>query len=763
VDIAMIRFSKLRLAAVFALATIVAGSPASAQTTDWKYDKLNDLLQRRFSVPGAAPTPSRPEPNQGTRSLQQIAPEQQEQKYHQLEKEDQGRASPRPLLRGQAADTTVAPTERTRGFRAATRSPALAAGAVQPVEQVPVAKPNSYVIQLKPDTTGAQLDALLAKYKLRIVSDELIKLGSLIVEQAAAPEEANRARSFNKIEDVLEPKIIRDLRREPAVKEAFVNSVVGPKWVPKPVATQVPIGDKIYKWRWGKADAADGNWGLKQLRMPTVWAILKSWQAKHTGAVSPVVGIIDSGFGKNDDIDFTLALDTPLARALPGAPPCDAGHGTHVAGIVGAKFDNAVGIDGAAPNVGLEVVGVKADFVLERPLNPGSSPAEAEEIIVDTVLMQFTDVMKTATKYVVANLSDTSRLRVVNLSLAYNWYRILGKKNPADNRALQRHIASEAALFKTLAELAQERILFVVAAGNDSRGWDVPLEAKWASSIAWAGTHEAPQSKPSPNILVVEAYDRDGKRADFSNRGGHVAAPGVEIMSTALSQSGHDFALCSGTSQAAPHVAAIAALLFEIAPDKKPGEIADIIKKTALPSGQKYAAAQLDPLEAVLESAPDALGMLADLSGDGAVDKKDLMAFKDRMDSLRLVAAADQPMHSLAASTEPSGPADRDGDGVPDGGQVWWPRADLNGSGLASFEAADLRPVCKAMRTDLDIIKLAWQDQAQSFDQAVAELQLTNPSAMAAATPAGPTTVRVRSAQTRSLVDTRGGPCAAAN
>ncbi len=358
--------------------------------------------------------------------------------------------------------------------------------------------------------------------------------------------------------------------------------------------------------------------------------------------------MIDSGFGRNEDVDFKPVLDTALTPALPGASPCSAGHGTHVAGIIGAKFDNSFGIDGAAPNVGLEVVNVKADYVLERPQAPASSPAEAEENSVDTVLMLYTDVLKTATKYIVPNLNDASRLRVINLSLAYNWYAILGKKNPADNRALQRHISSEAALFKTLAELAQDKILFVVAAGNNSRGWDVPLEAKWASSIAWAGTHEAPNSKPSPNILVVEAYDRDGKRADFSNRGGHIAAPGVEIMSTALTPSGKDFALCSGTSQAAPYVAAIAALLFELEPDKKPSQIAEILKTSARPSGQKYAAGQLDPLEALLESSPDALSVLADLNGDGVVDKKDLLAFRDEMDAMQMVASADKPGMRIA-------------------------------------------------------------------------------------------------------------------
>ena len=230
----MIRHSTLKLAALCMLAVVTAGSLASAQTPEWKDDKLNDMLQRKFSAPGdGLAAPSRPK-SPTTRGFQEIAPAQQQQKYHQLRKEGLSGGSPRPLFRGEVASTNVRTALRTRGLRDLPCWPRSATE--KPVDQVPVAKPNSYVIQLKPDTTGPQLDALLAKYRLRVVSDELIKLGSIVVEQSIASADTNRARSYSKIEDILEPRIIRDLRREPVVKEAIVNTVVGPKWVPKPVA-----------------------------------------------------------------------------------------------------------------------------------------------------------------------------------------------------------------------------------------------------------------------------------------------------------------------------------------------------------------------------------------------------------------------------------------------------------------------------------------------------------------------------------------------
>jgi len=741
----MISGARVRLPAVFAIAAVMAASSAAAQPAEWRYDRLNDALQQRYSQTPAgeeiAPPPAAGDSGAATRGLQPIAPEQRARKYHQLKKDDGTGRSPQASL-PQAATAELAGSPRTR-TRSLIRTPEPAA-VIDTAQPVPVAKPNSYVIQLKPETTGEQLDALLAKYKLRVVSDELLKIGSIIVEQSAPSQRTSQARSFNKIEDILEPKIIRDLRKERAVKEAFVNAVVAPKWLPKPVTTQVLSESSTYHWRWGKTDVADGNWGLKYLRLPAVWSIVKSHRAKNPDKGSPVIGVIDVGFGKHDDLDFKAMLDTPIAQPLAGASPCSVGHGTHVAGVAGSKFDNDFGIDGAAPDIGIEVVGVKADFALEGP--------EAQATSVDSVLMLYTDVLKTATKYVVPNLGEASRLRVVNLSLAYNWYNILGKKNPADNRILQRHISSEAALFKTLAELAQDKILFVVAAGNDSRGWDVPLEAKWASSIAWAGTHQTPNSKPSANIIVVEAFDREGKRADFSNRGGHVAAPGVGIMSTAVTATGRDFALCSGTSQAAPHIAAIAAMLFELAPDKKPSEVADVLKKTARASSQRHSAGQVDPLNAALELSPHTLSLLADLTGDGEVNKKDLALFAQRLHVLQQAGPpTPDPAQALISSVpEAGGNADPHNDGLADSGKVWWPRVDLNGSGLASFDNGDERPVCNALRSDLDIIKLAWQDRDQSFEQASAEIQLANPSSglTAAAVPqAGQT---ARASETRS-------------
>ncbi|HJQ37190.1 MAG TPA: S8 family serine peptidase [Thermoanaerobaculia bacterium] len=97
-------------------------------------------------------------------------------------------------------------------------------------------------------------------------------------------------------------------------------------------------------------------------------------------------------------------------------------------------------------------------------------------------------------------------------------------------------------------------ILFVAAAGNAHDGagpWDVDAEEIYPAKLA----------KALPNVISVAAHDAARKIACFSNFGSttiDVAAPGVWVNSTA--ENGTTRAM-SGSSQAAPLVAYLAAIL----------------------------------------------------------------------------------------------------------------------------------------------------------------------------------------------------------
>ncbi|TVR77753.1 MAG: T9SS C-terminal target domain-containing protein [Chitinophagaceae bacterium] len=91
--------------------------------------------------------------------------------------------------------------------------------------------------------------------------------------------------------------------------------------------------------------------------------------------------------------------------------------------------------------------------------------------------------------------------------------------------------------------------LLIAAAGNDN-------------------TNQAFYPAAYPNVIAVGATDQNDMKASFSNYGAFVdvMAPGVGIYSSLL-EGGNSYGFLSGTSMAAPHVAALAALVMDARPD----------------------------------------------------------------------------------------------------------------------------------------------------------------------------------------------------
>ncbi len=209
-------------------------------------------------------------------------------------------------------------------------------------------------------------------------------------------------------------------------------------------------------------------------------------------------GIDDDGNGFVDDVrgwDFVNGDDDPMD---------DAGHGTHVAGILGAAGGNHDGIAGIAWQVRLMPVKFLG-------ADGGGSTADA-----------------------VAAVEYATRMgaRIMNNSWGGNGF--------------------SQALLDAIEEAAAADALFVVAAGNSGTNNDL--------------YPTYPASYDVPNILSVAATDRFDHLAGFSNYGAgsvDLAAPGVEILSTVP---GARYAVHSGTSMATPHVSGVAALVRAAAP-----------------------------------------------------------------------------------------------------------------------------------------------------------------------------------------------------
>lgn len=608
--------------------------------------------------------------------------------------------------------------ERRRKRRAYHRRPERGSRAYRR-DRVPVAKPNSYVIQLTPDADADGVDALLAKYGFT-VTKTIAPLGVITVQLDASGVRREAARAApepdvqdpkTKLQNILEPPLIKELREEKIVDAAFVNSVMEARHLPGPAGASINVDNEVFSWRWSAGEGEDGNWGLKQIRVPPVWTVLRRHRASNPDVKRPKIGIIDGGFAADPAVPFASMQNVrPLATHTAG---CGTHHGMHVAGIIGAKqVDGNPGVDGIVPDARIDAIAIDDAIVGDSGVVGVDQGWQVHALLFDDVLARTLD-------YVYADMLEPDNLRVINISLGYNFVAsdLLGDVHPQDVPGLGLHVMHQANLIRLMASRVQDRVLFVVAAGNDSDADQDPIEAKWASPFAWAATQPSAAGDSPSNILVVEAVDRDGFRADFSNIGGHVSAPGVDIMST-LDVNRMPFGVCSGTSQAAPYVAGLAAILFELAPDKLPADIAEVLRTTgASPLEDEENAPTVDALDAVVAVAPEKARLIADLDNDGIVGPSDLDLFARQLETVATAATAN------TAFAE-----DLNGDGVIDDNECFWPKIDLNGSGHGALTSRDARRFGGADLTDLAVIERFWSDPATPFGTAIAASGLATPA-----------------------------------
>jgi len=213
----------------------------------------------------------------------------------------------------------------------------------------------------------------------------------------------------------------------------------------------------------------------------------------------PGNGIDDDRDGFVDDVHGADFINND------GNPQDDEGHGTHVAGIIAAAANNAIGGAGLAPQA--KIMAVK---VLDSNL-AGTAAGLAQGI-----------------QYAV-----THGAKIINASVNGD-----GQSQALENAIQQARAAG---------------VILVASAGNDSRNLD--------------SQPSYPAAYPDDNIVSVAASTQSGAMASFSNYGQSsvdLAAPGDQIVSTAK---GGDYEIRSGTSMAAPFTAATLALMASARPE----------------------------------------------------------------------------------------------------------------------------------------------------------------------------------------------------
>jgi serine protease len=203
------------------------------------------------------------------------------------------------------------------------------------------------------------------------------------------------------------------------------------------------------------------------------------------------------------------------------------GHGTHVAGTIGAVGDNGIGVTGVAWDV--QLMGL-------RFLDTGGNGNTSDAIEL------------------INYMTDMKLNHGVNIVVSNNSWG-----GGAYSASLQDAIAAS----------VDAGILFVASAGNDSRNTDIYTTY--------------PQGYDVDGILSVASTDRYDNLSYFSNYGVNtvdLAAPGSDVYST-LPGGGYGYK--SGTSMAAPHVSGAAALLMAANPGVTPQQIKSVLMDTADP------------------------------------------------------------------------------------------------------------------------------------------------------------------------------------
>lgn len=375
-------------------------------------------------------------------------------------------------------------------------------------------------------------------------------------------------------------------------------------------ASYEPEGD-LWSGTYDNIPSGD-NWGMEAINAPEAWDYYDLMNNVNVG-VFEVFGF------ESNHADLRNIVD----RVENTHGTVD-DHGAHVVGIIGAEFNNGIGINGVSSTAKISYI--------------DAYTAEDDEFKDDETDTSSTFLISNACDFLIHHCE----CKVVNMSWGYKDIGLIYSASGHGDKhitALARLniMADTVPIVDTLEKLLDKGYDFTicVSAGNNNNKYYMvkdndcdfgyrPYDSKKDGNFETVKTliggkvddmdamYDKPLSaissqKIKDRIIVVGATQNDGNGiyslADYSCIGDRVdvVAPGNGIQSTVNNHAGESdeelqnnrvqaiieneetnyYGIMDGTSMASPHVAGIAAILYSLNPDLTGKEVKDIICESA--------------------------------------------------------------------------------------------------------------------------------------------------------------------------------------